>query len=123
MKKAHWLALSLALGLLPLFGILGVGLAQPSAQGKDPPVLGGQLAPAAPLLSPFINIWTGDAIDNLNPAVAYNSLHDEYLVVWENDRGATRDIYARRVGSDGTVKSWFSVVSNANKWNWLPDVA
>lgn len=77
----------------------------------------------APPLEDFIHIWTGDGVDNLAPAVAYNSLHDEYLVVWENDRGATHDIYARRVSGDGQVLSWFTIVSNANYWNWLPDVA
>ncbi len=118
MKKAHWLALFLALGLsLSLFGILGGWMAQPVSAGRNQAVM------QSPQLSAFINIWLEFGVDNLNPAIAYNSRHDEYLVVWENDRGATRDIYARRVASDGTVKSWFSVVSNANKWNWLPDVA
>jgi hypothetical protein len=76
---------------------------------------------APPPLSPFIYVWD-DAVDNLNPAVAYNSRHDEYLVVWENDRGATRDIYAQRVMGDGTLKSYFTVVHNANKWNYQPAV-
>ncbi|MGB5933949.1 MAG: hypothetical protein WBH57_12900 [Anaerolineae bacterium] len=117
MRKARWLAFFLALGLLlPLFGILGGRLARPASAGTSPAAI------SSPILGWFIDIWV-DTVDNYNPAVAYNGLHDEYLVVWWNDRGATRDIYARRVGSDGTVKSWFSVVSNPNKWNWLPDVA
>jgi hypothetical protein len=81
-----------------------------------------QAAMQAPPLSDFIDILL-DGVDNYNPAVAYNSKHDEYLVVWENDRGATRDIYAQRVTGDGDLKSSFTVISNANKWNWLPDVA
>ncbi|MBN1535794.1 MAG: hypothetical protein JW908_03600 [Anaerolineales bacterium] len=81
-----------------------------------------EAAALAPPLSLFINIMV-DGVDNYNPAVAYNSVHDEYLVVFENDRGATRDIYAQRVAGDGTLKSWFTIVSNANKWNYLPDVA
>jgi hypothetical protein len=36
---------------------------------------------SSPPMSPFLDIWT-DGVDNLKPAVAYNSLHDEYLVVW-----------------------------------------
>lgn len=116
MKKAHWLALFLAVGLLALLGILGGRLVQPASAGTS------QATAQSPILGQLIDIWV-DAVDNYNPAVAYNSKHDEYLVVWENDRGATRDIYARRVASDGTVKSWFSVVSDANWWNWLPDVA
>jgi hypothetical protein len=48
---------------------------------------------------------TGDERD---PAIAYNSVDDEYLVVWEDDRnqGGTLDrgwdIYGRRVDADGT---------------------
>jgi hypothetical protein len=56
--------------------------------------------------------------------VAYNSNHDEYLVVWYNDQGGgTWDIYARRVRGDGTLLSNFCVVSDAGKKNWQPDVA
>jgi len=100
-------------------GLLKVSTSQAARLwGKE-----GQLnAPLSPPLSSFIPIWTGDGVDNRMPAVAYNSNHDEYLVVWENDRGATRDIYARRVAGDGTIKSWFTIVSDANKWNWQPDV-
>jgi len=77
-----------------------------------------------PVIDPwFVNVWVGDGVDNHEPAVAYNPLHNEYLVVWWNDRGATRDIYARRVARDGTVRSWFCVVSTQGQWKWLPDVA
>jgi hypothetical protein len=98
----------------------------------DPPGKAGATQPAgaqaesaamqAPPLTGFIHIKVDD-VDNYNPAVAYNSRHDEYLVVWENDRGATRDIYAQRVTGDGTLKSWFSIAHDANKWDYLPDVA
>jgi hypothetical protein len=43
------------------------------------------------------------------PAVAYNPLHDEYLVVWQNKWGASSDIYAQRVNGRGEVLSWFAV--------------
>ena len=59
-----------------------------------------------------------------SPSVAYNSNHDEYLVVWENDwGGGYHDIYAQRVTSNGKLLSWFSVtVDNThNKGN--PSVA
>jgi hypothetical protein len=117
MKKTHWFKLALTLVLLmPFVAALAGGLTQSAKAGKE---LG---ATQAPPLGPFIGIWI-DAVDNYNPTVAYNSKHDEYLVVWENDRGATRDIYARRVAGDGTLLSEFTVVSDANKWNYLPDVA
>lgn len=119
MKKAHWLALFLALGLLlPLFSILGGRRAQPASAGTNP------AAAQSPILGPLLDIWTGDGVDNYSPAVAYNSLHDEYLVVWWNEQGPnTWDIYARRVGSDGTLKSWFSVAWGAGQKRWQPAVA
>ena len=46
------------------------------------------------------------------PAVAYNSKHDEYLVVWHNE-WPSRDIYARRVSGRGAVLSWFTVATGA----------
>ena len=73
-------------------------------------------------LGPFINIWLDD-VDNYQPAVAYNSRHDEYMVVWYNDRGPTRDIYARRIDTNGTLLSSFTVTHNANFWNYDPDIA
>jgi hypothetical protein len=135
MKKSRRFALCLALGLgvvtLAIEG--GTTYAAPTAKTPGPPdetglthptsaTVEGTAMQAPPLAAQFISI-TDDTIDNYNPAVAYNSRHDEYLVVWENDRGATRDIYAQRVAGDGTLKSWFTIVHNANKWNYLPDVA
>ncbi len=68
---------------------------------------------AAPLdtnliLSPEIII---SAIDNEKylPAVAYNSKHNEYLVVWQNKWSGNRDIYAQRISSSGKLLSWFTV--------------
>ena len=117
MKKTRCFKLALTLALLmPFVAALAGGLTQSAKAGKGPGVM------QAPPLNPFIDIWV-DAVDNYNPTVAYNSKHNEYLIVWENDRGATRDIYARRVAGDGTLLSYFTVVSNANKWNYLPDVA
>ena len=47
------------------------------------------------------------------PAVAYNWKHDEYLVVWQNTWGASRDIYAQRVTGQGEVLEWFDVAPTA----------
>ena len=51
------------------------------------------------------------ALDNEQylPSVAYNSNHDEYLVVWHNKWGANRDIYAQRINGKGELLSWFAV--------------
>ncbi len=119
MKKTSML--SLAAGLLLLTGLLTPTiLADEWAWENDR-----SPAMAAPPLSAFINIWLETNVDNLEPAMAYNSLHDEYLVVWSNTRsaGATKDIYARRVRGDGTVLSNFTIAHNANFHNYEPDVA
>ncbi|MGD2155634.1 MAG: hypothetical protein PVG32_02080, partial [Anaerolineales bacterium] len=85
-----------------------------------------QMTPMAPpQLGAFINIWLEVGVGNFEPAVAYNSLRDEYLVVWSNTRagGATKDIYARRVRGDGTLLSYWTITHNANFHNYEPDVA
>ncbi|MBU0512628.1 MAG: hypothetical protein KJ638_13140, partial [Chloroflexi bacterium] len=43
------------------------------------------------------------------PSVAYNSNHDEYLVIWYNMWGVNRDIYAQRITGQGELLSWFAV--------------
>jgi hypothetical protein len=121
----------MTVGILLMATETSTMFAMPSVEEPDPSskpdpfqpvsVESGQLAMQAPPLSDFVNIWIDD-VDNLEPVVAYNNRHNEYLVVWVNDRGATRDIYARRVAGDGTLKSWFSVASESNHWNYLPDV-
>jgi hypothetical protein len=75
-----------------------------------------------PPMSGYLDIFL-DNVNNRNPAIAYNSKHDEYLVVWWNDRGATRDISARRISGSGKLLSSFIVAHDGNKWNWLPAVA
>jgi hypothetical protein len=122
----------LVAGVVMLAMRFGTTYAAPTAKTPGPPDEAGPTQPAgvtsegiavqAPPLANFINIWVDD-VDNRKPAVAYNSKHDEYLVVWANDRGATKDIYAQRVTGDGTLKSWFTVVSAAGEWYFLPDVA
>ncbi len=79
-------------------------------------------APSSPIMGPIIDIWE-DSISNVSPKVAYNSLHDEYLVVWANYRPLTADIYAQRVGSDGSLRSWFAVVSVEGERYSYPSVA
>jgi hypothetical protein len=53
-----------------------------------------------PRIGPQVSIWT-DAVDNGEPVVAYNSVRDEYLVVWEDYNATEIAIYGRRLGSDG----------------------
>ncbi len=64
----------------------------------------GQPVPRGATLGPNFRISTSRANEQ-TPAVAYNSVSHEYLVVWQDDRTqATRgtDIYGRRVAADGS---------------------
>ena len=47
------------------------------------------------------------------PHVAYNTLRDQYLVVWHNNWGGSRDVYAQRLDGQGNVLSWFTVSSGS----------
>ena len=69
---------------------------------------------------------TVSALDNEQylPSVAYNSQHNEYLVVWHNTWGiGTRDIRAARVSSAGQVLDTFTVYEHATKDSAQPTVA
>jgi len=48
-----------------------------------------------------------------NPHVAYNSLRDQYLVVWHNFWGGNRDIYGRRLDGEGNLLSWFTIATGS----------
>jgi hypothetical protein len=70
-------------------------------------VLAGRLSPETRLTPPQC-----DNGDQDWPAVAYNPVHNEYLVLWENTwPGGKQDIYARRVSATGEILSWFSVTT------------
>lgn len=68
--------------------------------GASPP---GQ-APAAYRLGPELQISATEDIDHYHPAVAYDSKHGEYLVVWhQRDTGGLgRGIYVRSIAADGS---------------------
>lgn len=117
MKVKFWLLIPLVLGLvIPFWSIHIFGQAH-SLVGETIPDSKASL----PLGSLF-EIWS-DSVDQCDPVVAYNSQHNEYLVVWWNDRGASRDIYAQRVGPDKSLKSWFAVAAGAGEWYWQPALA
>lgn len=99
----------LAVGLAPE----PPGLAQ--APSKESGELGAQLA--ASLLGSEIRISapTSPECDRYVPAVAYNWIHREYLVVWHNTwPDGHRDVYARRVSESGDLLSWFAVSAGPN---------
>lgn len=73
----------------------------------------------------FINIRTGDNTNNWQPVVAYNSHHDEYLVVWFDDDGlGTQAVYAQRLDSGGGLigNQPITVAEYIGHLMWQPDV-
>lgn len=71
-------------------------------------------------------IWVSSAADDqLAPSVAYNSLDDEYLIVWEDRRSTTDyDIFAQFIdGVTGTpTGANFPVSSVIGHDEWAPEV-
>lgn len=103
MEKARWFTSALAL--------LALILAVPAA------VYGG-----APVGSRFL-IQNSSGVDEVEAAVAYNSQAHEYLVVWTAEAtGPVKEIWGRRVSSDGTLLGAAFRISPAND-GYHPDVA
>jgi hypothetical protein len=101
MKKSRWFALFLALGLG--VGVLAILCAVPCTGLAEPAAA--PLAPAA-IQSPILGVWhtyRSDNVDNLASAVAYNSVRNEYLVVWEDHYASEIAIYAQRADADGNL--------------------
>jgi len=91
----------------------------PAAAGPPPPDA------AQAVVGPELLISAHPTMPDTNrslPAVAYNYVRGEYLVVWHNVWGASRDIYARRVSQSGQLLSWFTV-SNLPNSCFQPAVA
>ena len=57
------------------------------------------------------------------PAAAYNSLHDEFLVVFEHAPGSAYEIRAVRLSGTGAVLSAFTVAGGDGVSRHRPDVA
>jgi hypothetical protein len=67
-----------------------------------------------PLMSDPFPIFVTD-YNKYAPQVAYNSQHNEYLVIWENiQAGDHHDIYGQRVSASGQLLSWFAISAGSN---------
>jgi hypothetical protein len=98
---------------------VGVGY---STAGNQRTTLIASVASTQPRLNREIVISSEDNL-KYRPDIAYNSKHDEYLVVWENVWGGDyHDIYAQRISSTGQLLSWFAVYTGTNK-KMQPSVA
>ena len=112
------------LGTLAVLTLLVSWLVVPQGGwARSPGVPLSPLPPMLPELGPFINIWTGDPIDNTEPAVAYGIHHDEYLVTWQNEHLGWTEVYGRRVGGDESPKVHKAIASTQNHWNQGPAMA
>ena len=87
----------------------------------------GRIARAAALTTPYfgpaVTVYS-DSVDNGEPVVAYSSVHDEYLVVWEDYNAGEIAIYGRLVNSDGQLVSGrISIAYYSTYTNTQPAVA
>jgi len=106
--------------------ILAGGAIPSSAARVSSGSLGPSLATAAAPVGPEFQISTPLSPFDPNrdfPAIAYNYVHNEYLVLWYNRWTGNLDIYAQRVSDSGQlVGPWFAVSYGAgNRFN--PSVA
>ena len=77
---------------------------------QSPQATAWQLGPEVRISEP-----TSPEADRYKPAIAYNWIHREYLVVWHNTwPGGHRDVYARRVSESGKLLSLFTISAGAN---------
>lgn len=76
----------------------------------------------SPIASPFI--VADQSVDTVHPAVAQNSIFDQYLVVWYNDRPGYDDIYAQLLDGNGKLAgNWHPIAYGTGAERRFPDVA
>ena len=102
------------LNILLILGILSAFVWSQQAEAKIIDFVGLATTNTDPVIGrPFnISIHT---VDEVLPAVAYNPVDREYLVVWENLRPTVaNDIYAQRISEQGQFLSWFAIAEGEN---------
>ncbi len=110
--------------ILALILVSGFAFAQSDIKDGKSDFGSQSAALASPPLSDFIDIKIDDRQNN-NASVAYNSKHNEFLVVWEEEvHGGEYAIFGRRVGSTGsTIGPAFPIQHFTNRILLRPDVA
>ena len=80
----------------------------------------GSIAP----VGPGIKIANETGLNEVSPAIAFNSMHSEYLVVWFDDRPSNDDIWAQRLTKNGLpIGLPFTIASTAGIDRRYPRVA
>lgn len=108
-KQSIWFRLPLA-----ILTLIAIGLTQSYS-----------ISPASLTTSMLRNeIVISDYVANeYNPKIAYNAVHNEYLVVWEYIwPGGQRDVFATRVSANGSILGIFNVAPEPYD-QMSPDVA
>lgn len=113
--RGKWpVALVLVVGLLLPVGAVAADHPSPTARTSD-------------FAGPDFRVSSsGATADEQFPAVAYNPVADEYLVVWQDSRHATThgwDIYGRRLAPDGSPLGKEFRVTRSPSYERLPAVA
>jgi len=89
-----------------------------SVEARADPGTNSPASPPQPVLSSEVRISTpGTPIDfpRYLPAAAYDSIHNQYLVVWYSQYPGNAGIYAQQVSSNGTrVGPWFAISTGSN---------
>jgi hypothetical protein len=104
MNQTHWFPSAL------MFVLLVALLAVPATTSAGNPV-GGMF------------LIRDETVDTKDPAIAYNSHDQEYLVVFWNDRPGCDDIRAERVARDGRLLGGVWVANGCGAERRYPDVA
>jgi hypothetical protein len=95
--------LSLSLTAIVLLFSTGAGLAAGPVAGRE-----GPLSPQSPsnTVNPIgtaFQICNIGGVAEINPDVAYDPTHKDYLAVWYNDRASNDDIMAQLFSKTGTL--------------------
>jgi hypothetical protein len=118
MHSKGWFSFLLVLALLSS-ALLSAAPAVAQPPGSAPLV-----AAAVSPLGTYRPVWNEAGLTELAPAVAYNSVRSEYLVVWYNDRAGNDDVRGQRLAADGhSLGSPFYIAAGAGADRRQPDVA
>jgi hypothetical protein len=110
--KTRWLTIVLAAGLLLGFGLIGASAAPSNGSPPQHPYLSPEI-----IISDFNN-------KEILPDIAYNSKHNEYLVVWHTTgTAATRTVRGARISANGQMLANFQINGHPSKDSVQPSVA
>ena len=92
---------------------------QPNYAVADTDIVGARVSGSGKLLDTWsLGIPIGVAKSNQeNPAVVYDKVNQQYLVVWDDQRGLWRDIYGARVSKSGSVLDPSGIAISTHKIN------